>query len=86
MIMIFISLILLGLTALYIYYFILNDHRRHIIKKINGPKSFPFIGSSYYFLRQNYEGNNKEIFKKLTITNINALIAIIYLIIIQYLE
>jgi len=64
MIMIFISLIILGLTALYIYYFILNGHCRHIIKKINilnGPKSLPFIGSGYYFLRRNSEGNNKEI-------------------------
>jgi len=63
-IMIFISLIILGLTALYIYYFILND-RRNIIRKINilnGPKSLPFIGSGYYFLRRNSEGNNTEIY------------------------
>ncbi|XP_072762927.1 cytochrome P450 4c21-like isoform X2 [Anoplolepis gracilipes] len=56
--MTFISVLLIVLACIAISYFILNYRQRASIKAVNtlpGPRTFPLIGSAYYFLRRSLD-------------------------------
>lgn len=58
-----VTIILISIICVFIWYYILN-YRQSSNKKTNvlpGPKTLPLIGTAYYLLQQNPDGNSKKI-------------------------